>query len=488
MNKKGIYPLIVFGIILSSLIFIMGIDRRGFAGSPKTVYQVYLSGKIVGVIEDDEELYNLIDKEQEALKREYKVDKIYAPVSLETTKLVTYTGTVDDVKDVYSRIKDVEPFTVKGYEITINHSEEDSETINVLKLSDFDEAIENTIKAFVDEEDYENYLNGSQEKIVTTGSTIENISLKEDITTKEKYLSTKDKIYTDVNELSQYLLFGTTETQGTHIVRTGQTIKEIAALYELNVKEFLIVNPNIMSANALLFNGQVVNVGLINPVVSVVVENNLVEDKEVTYSSEIKYDNKLLVGTTYTEQKGQNGMSRVAYYTETINGSMTQVVPLSTEVITPVVNEVIVKGGLAIQYLGDLGSWFWPTNKPYVITDDYGPRFDPISGERSYHRGMDISGTGYYSPIYAAQTGTITDIGYNDYWYGNYITIKHNDDYSTTYMHLANFVDGMRVGTVVTKGQQIGYMGSTGYSTGTHLHFGVIYKGEYIDPMSLSYN
>ena len=181
-------------------------------------------------------------------------------------------------------------------------------------------------------------------------------------------------------------------------------------------------------------------------------------------------------------------MSRVAYYTETINGSMTQVVPLSTEVITPVVNEVIVKGGLAIQYLGDLGSWFWPTNKPYVITDDYGPRFDPISGARSYHRGIDISGTGYYSPIYAAQTGTITDIGYNDYWYGNYITVKHNDDYSTTYMHLANFVDGMRVGTVVTKGQQIGYMGSTGYSTGTHLHFGVIYKGEYIDPMSLSYN
>ena len=487
MNKKGMYRYILLGVILSGLIFILGIDRRNLDNTPITVYQVYLGGKTIGIIEDEQELYDLIDKEQESLKKEYNVDKVYAPINLETTKLVTYIGEVDSVKDVYSKIKDVEPFTVKGYEVTIIHSEDKKETINVLNIDDFENAVENTIKAFVEEEDYENYLNNTQEKITTTGSTIENISIKEEITTKEKYLSTDEKIFTDVNELSRYLLFGTTESQGTHIVRAGQTVKDIANEYELNVKEFLIVNPDVVSENALLFNGQVVNVGLIDPAISVVVENNLVEDKLVTYGREIKYDNKLLVGTTYTEQKGQDGLNRVSYYTETINGSMTQVIPLSNEVITPVVNEVVVKGGLSTNYVGDTGSWFWPTKKPYVITDRFGPRFDPISGERSYHRGTDISGTGYYSPIFAAQTGTIIDMGYSQ-WYGNFITIQHNEDYQTTYMHLANFVTGMQKGRAVSKGEHIGYMGSTGWSTGTHLHFGVIYKGDYVDPMQLSYN
>lgn len=91
-----------------------------------------------------------------------------------------------------------------------------------------------------------------------------------------------------------------TETQGTHKVVSGQTVKEIAEEYELNTKEFLIVNPSITSEKTLLYGGQKVNVGLIKPIVSVVVENDLIEDKEVSYKKDIKYDNKLVVGTTYT--------------------------------------------------------------------------------------------------------------------------------------------------------------------------------------------
>ena len=237
--------------------------------------------------------------------------KIYAPIGLETTKLVTYEGKVDTVSDVYDKIKDVEPFTVKGYEITITHSEDNIEKLNVLNKEDFDAAVESTIKAFVDDETYEKYLKNEQEEIVTTGSKVADISLRENITIKEKYISTEDDIYTDASRLSRYMLFGTEETQGTHIVTAGQTIKDIADQYELNVKEFLIVNPDIISENALLFTGQEVNVGLVNPIISVVVENNLVEDKVIPYGQEVKYDDKLIVGTTYTEQQGKDGLSRV---------------------------------------------------------------------------------------------------------------------------------------------------------------------------------
>lgn len=493
MSRKSIYWGFLFSIILSSLVFILGSERESFTNYPVTVYQVYLNGETIGVIEDEDKLYNLINKEQKSLKNEFKVNKIYAPIGLETTKLVTYEGAVDTVEDVYDKIKDEEPFSVKGYEITIAHSEDKIYKLNVLKKEDFDTAIKNTIKSFVDDETYEKYLANEQEEIVTTGETLENVSIKENITIKEKYLSTDDKIYKDANELSRYLLFGTDEIQGVHTVEAGQTIKEIANKYELNVKEFLIVNPDIKSETALLYPGQKVNIGLVNPVVSIVVETNRVVDAEVTYETETEYDDKIVIGRKYTKQVGQNGTSRVSYYTETINGTPTKVIKMNEEILVPAINEIVVLGGLSSQNIGNTGKWRWPTIKPYVITSYFGWRTDPFDGTRTFHRGLDISGTGYGSPIYAAREGYISAMGYRGDM-GNYIDITHSSsinnpsDLKTVYMHLSNFADGIRDGVQVEKGQLIGYMGSTGASTGTHLDFRISVNGEYIDPLSVEYD
>ena len=92
MNNRIFYRLIVFGVILSSLVFILGTGRKDLSDQPMTVYEVYLNGESLGIIENENKLYDLIDKEQDLLKKKYGVDKIYAPLSLETTKLVTYTG------------------------------------------------------------------------------------------------------------------------------------------------------------------------------------------------------------------------------------------------------------------------------------------------------------------------------------------------------------------------------------------------------------
>jgi len=493
MSRKSIYWGFIFSIILSSLVFILGSERKTFTNYPVSVYQVYLNGQTIGIIEDEDELYNLINKEQKSLKNEFNVNKIYAPIGLETTKLVTYEGAVDSVEDVYDKIKDVEPFSVKGYEITIAHSEDNIEKINVLKKENFDEAIEETIKAFVDDETYEKYLTNTQDEIITTGETLENISIRDNITVKEKYLSTDDKIYKDSSELSRFLLFGTDEIQGTHMVEAGQTIKEIANQYELNVKEFLIVNPEIVSESALLYPGQKVNIGLVNPKVSVVVETNLIQDVDVAYQTETEYDDKIVIGKRFTRQVGQNGKSRVEYYTETINGTPTQVIKMNEEILTPAINEIVVLGGLSTQNIGNNGNWRWPTLRPYVITSYFGWRTDPFDGTRTFHRGLDISGTGYGSPIYAAQSGYISSIGYRSDM-GYYIDITHNSssgmpsDIKTIYMHMSNFAEGMRDGVSVEKGQVIGYMGSTGASTGTHLDFRIVVNGEYIDPLSVEYD
>ena len=88
MNKKTIYLSCTLTVIIASLTFILGFDRPTYTSNPITVYQVYLNGNSIGTIEDEQELYNLIDKEQNELKKEFNVNKIYAPHGLETTKVV----------------------------------------------------------------------------------------------------------------------------------------------------------------------------------------------------------------------------------------------------------------------------------------------------------------------------------------------------------------------------------------------------------------
>ena len=110
-------------------------------------------------------------------------------------------------------------------------------------------------------------------------------------------------------------------------------------------------------------------------------------------------------------------------------------------------------------------------------------RVNPILGYSMMHRGVDFaapSGT----PIYAAGNGRIVEEGRKGS-YGNYIRIRHNGDYSTAYAHMSRFAKGMSAGRRVVQGQVIGYIGTTGRSTGPHLHFEVLKDGSQINPLSV---
>ncbi len=116
-----------------------------------------------------------------------------------------------------------------------------------------------------------------------------------------------------------------------------------------------------------------------------------------------------------------------------------------------------------------------------ILTSNYGPRKDPIHHGDSWHKGVDLAAP-LNSEVYAANSGTVTDSGYSDI-YGNYILVKHTNGYQTFYGHL-NAILVTRFSKVHT-GQVIGKVGSTGRSTGSHLHFEVRKDGENIDPNKL---
>ena len=147
--------------------------------------------------------------------------------------------------------------------------------------------------------------------------------------------------------------------------------------------------------------------------------------------------------------------------------------------------------------------WFAPPNEPEGWFDESGRRLggtaltEPSGGARisspfgirryygrssggGFHNGIDFEGkTGM--PIYAAADGTINHQG----WYFNYgrtVKISHADNFESLYAHMSRFADGMGPGSRVKKGDLIGYVGSTGRSTGPHLHFSVIVNGQFVDP------
>jgi hypothetical protein len=110
-------------------------------------------------------------------------------------------------------------------------------------------------------------------------------------------------------------------------------------------------------------------------------------------------------------------------------------------------------------------------------------RRHPILGFSKMHAGMDFAApTG--TPIYAAGNGVIEEIGRKS-GYGNYVRIKHNQQIATAYAHLSKFGGGMRRGGQVQQGDIIGYVGTTGRSTGPHLHYEVMRGGRQINPMSI---
>ena len=117
------------------------------------------------------------------------------------------------------------------------------------------------------------------------------------------------------------------------------------------------------------------------------------------------------------------------------------------------------------------------------LSSGYGMRKHPILGYDRLHQGVDFAApTG--TPIMAAGTGFIEKIGMNG-GAGNYIKIKHVNGYKTAYGHMNKFAAGLKKGSKVTQGQTIGFVGSTGMSTGPHLHYEVIFNNKKINPMKM---
>lgn len=512
MDKKT-FILTVIAIFISSAILYISANPTtisakllgivGRESEPRQLYHIYLGGKSLGLIESKEELEKYIDEVQVEIKEKYNVNKVYIPNDLDIVQEITYNNKVSSINEIYNKIVDYredESFTIDGYKITINGYEKMTEDHGTQKTEDvviyvldknlFKDSVEKTIKSFISEEDYDNFFHDTQKEITETGTIIEDLYIQNNITITKTRIPANSYIYLTEEDLCKYLLFGTTDELTTYTVKEGDTISDIATNHKLSADEFLIANTTYKTSNDLLYPGEVVTLGVIEPRFDTIEETHVVSKKVKTREIVYEDDPTQYTGYESVKEEGSDGLSLVTEKIKLVNGEITSVVPDSEQVITAPVNKVIVRGtrkyvvssggGYNVEVPVGIGSWVWPTNAGYTLSSGYGWRGGKL------HAGMDISGTGYGSPIKAANNGIVVISSYTG-MNGHYIVIKHANGYFTEYAHLSH--RNVQKGQVVYAGDVIGGMGNTGYAWGVHLHYGLWtvapYTGNSMNPMNL---
>lgn len=220
---------------------------------------------------------------------------------------------------------------------------------------------------------------------------------------------------------------------------------------------------------------------------SIALSTDIVYTREIDYEVKTEYDDSQYSSYKKVKTKGKNGEEEVTIRTTFTDGMQTDAVETETKVIKKAVDEVVVRGskdGIVKESSSSSssssgstsGTFCWPLPYTHNITSNYEWRWGRM------HWGLDISAGGVYGqPIIASDGGTVVQAGDNGDGYGNYVIIDHGNGYKTLYGHCSSVA--VSYGQHVSQGDTIGYVGSTGNSTGPHLHFEIIYNSNKLNPL-----
>ncbi len=276
-----------------------------------------------------------------------------------------------------------------------------------------------------------------------------------------------DNMNMTVSEIYNKLMNNTSIIRYT--VTADDSLNGILSRYSLSRENFQLLNPNV-NPDALLV-GEVINVTEIKPLVSVQVKRTISYTVPIPYETVVKNDSGLWENTKTVVTTGINGVNAVVADVMLVNGVEISREIVSESVAQEPIDEVVIQG---TKHIAPSGSFIWPLKGAfYDITDRYYDwRYD------HYHGALDLAGY-YGTPIYVADAGEVVEAGW-DGSYGYYVLVQHQVGCRTRYAHLSAIET--EVGAILYQGQEIGLMGSTGYSTGNHLHFEVLVDGQRVDP------
>lgn len=265
----------------------------------------------------------------------------------------------------------------------------------------------------------------------------------------------------------------------TYTAVSGDSFSKIASDHHLTISELKALNPELGDT---ILVGTELLIAPAQPYVTPKVTYTEVRTEEIDFKTETSYNSKLFSGDRRIVRQGKKGVDQVTVIITTVDGTVVDLEEIDrTTVSAPVTEKVEVgtaKSGSAGYYGGSYSArgFMWPAPTARMISQYFG---------HNGHKGLDITTSGALGrPIVAAASGVVEIAGSTGNSYGQQVLIDHGNGIKTRYAHCVTGSIRVRVGQRVTAGQQIASIGSTGNSTGPHLHFEVIVNGSVTNPLN----
>ncbi|WP_240840678.1 M23 family metallopeptidase [Acidaminobacter sp. JC074] len=301
-----------------------------------------------------------------------------------------------------------------------------------------------------------------QDQSVKSVEIIEPMTASVDLTDREDVLPVEQAI----DEITKK-----TEKPKMYEVQAGDVPGTIAQDHEMSLKSLYEMNPDLEGRDAYVQIGEELIVTVPEPEMTIRTVETITYDEVIEKGYTYQNDDSLYVGTYKTISYGSNGSVKVTAEVEKLDGKEVGREIVDESIMVSPVNAIIASGTKALPEKGALGTFISPLEN-YVLTSEFGPRWN------AQHRGIDMAAnTG--TSIRASDGGTVTYAG----WWGSYgylVEIDHGNGFKTRYGHNSKIL--VVVGQVVSQYEQVALVGSTGNSTGPHLHFEIMINDIPVDP------
>ncbi|CAM3075106.1 M23 family metallopeptidase [Paenibacillus sediminis] len=431
-------------------------------------YHVYINGAEVGTINDQSQLTELYKLKQQSLAKQYPNAEMVLQTDNITTSADRKYKAVVDAKSTLKKVEGALTGYARGVELKVN-----GKTVGIVKNQETADYILNQV-----EQSYvpAGKIASPTLKTVSTSAgdggkrkqppqrKLESVTFSEQInvvpveTDPHNIINPEDAVKMLTTDQATPIIYE---------VREGDTISSIAKKYNLSEKQIYKNNPGVQELYLQI--GDELNLTVPKPLltlktVEIVTEEIVTEPKIVVRKSD-----SLRSGQSKVISEGNSGLKRMEYRITKENGDVVSEEWLGHEVLKQSTPTVVMKG-TKIVGVGS-GDFAWPVVHA-IMSSSYGTRWGRM------HKGVDLVSSN--RSILAADEGVVTFAGVK-HGYGNTIVINHRNGYETLYGHLSSI--RVNVGDIVEQGSKIGIMGSTGHSTGTHLHFEIHKNSVVQNPM-----
>ena len=467
-NLSSFKKMSIIAILMTSLTVNTGFAKENHKEDLNKIFHIYVGDQYIGAVSNEKAVQEIIASKEKEVGQQYKELSINASTSVKIIPEQVFSNGTKDVEILakleQSLVAKSQAFTLfvdNKPLVSLKDAKAYEDTIRLLKLQYVSQQEMNSLHTDQQSTNQVSPLQSGETRLL-------NVSFKQGVSGVTQNVSPSTIVTPE--KAVQYLMTGSLE-QETYKIQSGDVLGSVAQKHNLTTAELLALNPSI-TVDTVLQIGQALNVTVAKPFVTLEVKQEKKVIDTIPFKKIIEEDPNMYKGEKVVKQQGVDGKKETSYLLTSENGTRTSKVALEEQIIQQPVDEIEIVGTKVISSRGT-GEFTWPTVGGY-ISSQMGQRWGTV------HRGIDIARPSNYN-ILASDNGVVVAAGSSGS-YGNRIVINHNNGYTTLYGHLSSI--NVEVGQVVEKGSVIGIMGSTGNSTGTHLHFEVEKDGSLVNPLS----